>query len=85
MKRSLNYSTNNIRTLIKCLTSEAKERLLSNGMFISALTSKQPMFNYAVFYQFTMFTIKLDSFFEKNQLRSQNSQKWYNHCSTGNM
>ncbi|RIA98266.1 hypothetical protein C1645_812988 [Glomus cerebriforme] len=44
-----NYETSNFRTLIACLPNESKEILYTNGIFISAPTSRSPMFNYAAF------------------------------------
>src|SRR5437762_389394 len=36
-------------TLISCLPNESKELLRKNEIFISTLTSKKPLFNYAAF------------------------------------
>src|ERR1043166_5422224 len=38
-----------ISTLIACLPNESKDLLNTNGIFISAPTSKPPLFNYASF------------------------------------
>ena len=46
---TLNYSTSNIKTLIACLPSESKEILYKNGIIISTITSKPPIFDYAAF------------------------------------
>src|SRR5436190_103593 len=49
-RNASNYNTKNIEILIACLTNEAKERLLENGIITSATqTSKPPIFNYASF------------------------------------
>src|SRR2546430_10655550 len=44
-----NYSISNFSTLIACLPNESKEILKENGIIISTLTSKSPIFNYASF------------------------------------
>src|SRR5438045_2126039 len=40
-----------LSTLISCLSNESKELLNKNEIFISAPTSKQPLFNYAAFFR----------------------------------
>ena len=44
-----NYNISNFRTLIACLPKESQKILCENGIDISTLTSKPPMFNYASF------------------------------------
>ncbi|PKY50564.1 hypothetical protein RhiirA4_467105 [Rhizophagus irregularis] len=44
-----NFNSCNYNILISCLPDESKEILIKNGIIISALTSKPPMFNYASF------------------------------------
>ena len=47
--RSLGVGTSILSTLISCLPNESKELLYENKIFISTLTSKPPLFNYAAF------------------------------------
>jgi len=48
-RNSQKYNDTTFTTLITCLPNESKEILRNNGIIISALTSRPPMFNYAAF------------------------------------
>src|SRR5947199_405658 len=67
----------NYNTLIACLPNSSKEILYKNGIIISTLTSKSPIFNYAVFCM--VLSINQVNYEVERLLENQQSQN-LNYC-----